>query len=66
MAAHFCPMHANVRASERGKCPVCGMALVADEALFPLLRHLFGNPLHLAAVAIVMAILMGGAMMFLQ
>ena len=58
MAAYFCPMHANVRAAERGKCPVCGMALVRDDQRLPFLRHLFGNPLHLAAMAALMATLM--------
>ena len=62
MAAYFCPMHADVGTSEPGTCPVCGMALVAEEPRFPFLRHVFGNPLHLAAMAILMVVLMGVAM----
>lgn len=65
MAAYLCPMHADVRAGERGTCPVCGMALVRSDARFPLLEHLLGNRLHLAVMVLVMLAVMAGAMMLL-
>ena len=63
MAPYICPMHPAVRESEPGKCPICAMALVRQDARFPLLRHLFANPVHLAVMAALMAILMAVAMM---
>ena len=66
MADYFCPMHADVRSTSRGNCPVCGMALVTGDARFPMLEHLLGNRVHLAVMAIVMVALMAGAMMLLR
>lgn len=62
MAGYFCPMHASVHSSERGSCPVCGMALVRADSRFPLLHHVFTDPLHLAAMVLLLALLMGVAM----
>lgn len=66
MAAYFCPMHPDVRSAGAGKCPVCGMGLAREDARFPLLAHLLGNPLHLAAMVALMLVLMAGAMMLLR
>jgi hypothetical protein len=56
-------MHAAVREQEPGKCPICAMALVREEPEQSALRQLFTNPLHLAAMAVLMAILIGAAML---
>ena len=66
MAAYFCPMHANVRSENAGKCPVCGMVLVGDQSRFPILEHMLANPVHLAVMALVMVALMAGAMMLMR
>ena len=59
-------MHANVRSASQGKCPVCGMALVAPDARFPTLEHALGNRVHLAVMAVVVIALIAGTMMFLR
>ena len=67
-AAHpyTCPMHSDVHEAAPGKCPRCGMALVAEGARFALLRHMLGSPRHLAVMVAVMAALMAGAMMMMR
>lgn len=59
---HHCPMHPEIRQTTLGKCPKCGMALVAQGARFGLLRHVVSSPLHLIAMAGLMALLMIAAM----
>ena len=61
--AYICPMHSDVRQSVCGKCPRCGMALVAETTRFALLRHMFGSPLHIVIMAAVMVAIMGVVMM---
>ena len=64
--AYICPMHADVRQPNPGKCPTCGMPLVAETSRFPLLRHMFGNPLHVVVMLVLMALLMAASMMFMR
>ena len=59
-------MHADVRSANPGKCPQCGMALVAENARFPMLEHVLANPVHLAVMVLVMLALMAGAMMIMS
>lgn len=62
---YVCPMHADVRRPVPGACPHCGMALVPEGTRFALLRHLAGNPLHIAVMAALMVAVMAAAMMML-
>jgi hypothetical protein len=63
---HVCPMHSAVRQSGPGKCPTCGMDLVPEGTRFALLRHMLGNPLHLAVMAAAMLAIMVAAMMLMR
>ncbi len=63
---YVCPMHSDVRQSVAGKCPKCGMNLLPEGTRFALLRHMAGNPLHLAVMAAVMLAVMAAAMMMLR
>jgi len=65
-AAYICPMHADVRQTSPGTCPTCGMPLVAETGRFPLLRHMFGSPLHVVAMLVLMALLMVASMMVMR
>ncbi len=60
---YLCPMHSDVRQPYPGKCPRCGMDLIAEGTRFGLLRHMFSNPLHLAIMAGVMILIMTAVMM---
>ena len=60
---YLCPMHSDVRELAAGKCPHCGMPLVPEGTRFGLLRHMFGSPLHVAAMAALMLAVMAAAMM---
>jgi hypothetical protein len=60
---YFCPMHRKIRQPYAGKCPKCGMDLVPEGTRFALLRHMAGNPLHLALMAALMVAIMAVAMM---
>lgn len=62
-AAYVCPMHADVRQASAGKCPHCDMSLVEEGARFALLRHMLGNPLHVAVMIAVMLAVMAAVMM---
>ena len=64
--AYICPTHSDVRQSAPGKCPVCGMPLVPENARFRFLRHMLGNPRHLAIMAALMAALMALAMLLMR
>jgi Heavy metal binding domain len=63
---YLCPMHSDVRQSNPGKCPRCGMNLVAEGTRFGLLRHMFGSPLHIAGMVGVLIAIMAAAMMMLR
>jgi hypothetical protein len=62
MGVYICPMHRDIRLAEAGQCPKCGMALYAEDARFPLLRHIASNPVMLAAMVAVMFALMVAGM----
>ena len=59
-------MHAQVRQSGSGKCPICAMSLVPEGARFALLQHMLSRPLHIAAMVAVMAGIMAAAMMLMR
>jgi hypothetical protein len=61
-----CPMHRDVRQQGPGKCPKCGMALLAEGTRFALLRHMAGKPIHLTLMLTVMLVLMATVMMMLR
>jgi len=42
------------------------MDLIAEGTRFPFLRHMFGNPLHIAVMVAAMVAIMGGAMMWMR
>jgi hypothetical protein len=63
---YVCPMHSDIRQSNPGKCPTCGMALLPEGTRFGMLRHMISSPLHLAAMAAVMLALMAAAMMMMR
>jgi len=59
-------MHPSVRQASPGKCPQCGMALMAVGTRFALLRHMASNPTHMVIMAAVMAGVMAAAMMLMR
>jgi hypothetical protein len=59
-------MHSGVRATRPGKCPTCGMNLVAADARFKILRHMLGSPLHIVLMAAIMLAVMVGIMMSMR
>ena len=64
--AYICPMHASVRQAKPGHCPTCGMNLVPEHARFKFVRHMLGNPTHVAVMAGVMIVVMAAAMMMMR
>jgi hypothetical protein len=66
MSTYLCPMDKDVRLVDPGKCPKCGMALVAQDARFRLLQHMAGNPVMLAVMVAVMFAAMAAAMMLIH
>jgi hypothetical protein len=64
--SYFCPMHADIRQAQAGKCPKCGMALLAEGTRFPLLKHMVSNRLHLAIMVAAMLAVMAAAMMMMR
>jgi hypothetical protein len=63
---YLCPMHADVRQSNPGKCPKCGMDLLPEGTRFGMLRHMISSPLHLAVMLGAMAAVMAAAMMMMR
>jgi len=63
-SVYYCPMHRSVRQSAPGNCPNCGMALQPEGARFGLLRHMFGNPMHVTVMAALMIAIMAVAMIW--
>ena len=63
---YTCPMHRDVRQNGPGKCPKCGMDLLAEGTRFALLRHMAGKPVHLAVMAALMLAVMAAAMMLVR
>jgi hypothetical protein len=60
---YICPMHSEVRQSDPGKCPQCGMYLIGDRTPFAMLRHIASNPTHIVFMAAVMVAIMTAMMM---
>ena len=56
--SYFCPMHAEVRQSNPGKCPKCGMDLLPEGTKFAMLRHMSKSPMMLVVMALVMGAIM--------
>jgi hypothetical protein len=56
-------MHPDIRQSNPGKCPRCGMALLAEGTRFGLLRHMISNPTHLIPMAALVVAVMAAVMM---
>jgi hypothetical protein len=63
---YLCPMHSEVRQPYPGKCPRCGMNLIAEGTRFGLLRHMFSSPLHIVVMVGVMIAIMAAAMMLMR
>lgn len=60
---YLCPMHAEVRQPNVGKCPKCGMDLLPEGTSFAMLRHMVKNPMMLMIMVVVMVVLMAATMM---
>ena len=60
------PCIPDVRQSNPGKCPKCGMDLLLEGTRFGMLRHVISSPLHLAVMAAVMVALMAAATMVIH
>ena len=56
-------MHADVSQPGPGKCPKCGMELLAQGTRFALLRHMAKSPVMLAVMAAIMVVVMALIMM---
>ena len=64
--SYTCPMHRDVRQTNPGKCPKCGMALAPENTRFALLRHITGSWKHLAIMAGLMVTIMAVVMMYMR
>jgi len=60
---YYCPMHPAVRQPTAGKCPKCGMDLIAEGTRFGMLRHMVKSPMMLAIMVVVMGAIMAAIMM---
>ena len=63
---YFCPMHPEVRQTNSGKCPRCGMDLLPEGTRFAMLRHMIKNPVMLMIMVAVMVVIMAAIMMMRQ
>lgn len=63
---YFCPMHAEFREPNFGKCPKCGMDLLPEGTRFAMIRHMVSNPLMLIVMAAAMLLLMAALMMMMR
>ena len=61
--AFYCPMHADVHSVDGGKCPHCKMDLIPEGTRFGIMRHMLGNPHHIAVMVGIMIIIMAAIMM---
>jgi hypothetical protein len=59
-------MHSEIRQSNAGKCPKCGMDLLPEGTRFAMLRHMLSSPLHVVLMVAVMAALMAAVMMMMR
>ena len=56
-------MHPQVRQSNPGKCPKCGMDLLPEGARFGMLRHMVKSPLMVIIMVAIMVAVMAVIMM---
>jgi len=63
---YLCPMHLEVRQSNFGKCPKCGMDLLLEGTRFGMLRHMVKSPLMLFIMAAVMVAIMIAIMIMMH
>jgi len=63
---YLCPMHSDVRQPNPGKCPRCGMDLVAEGTPFALVRHMLSNPSHILVMVGLMVAVMAAAMVLMR
>ena len=59
-------MHPEVRQTNSGKCPRCGMDLLPEGTRFAMLRHMIKNPVMLMIMVAVMVVIMAAIMMMRQ
>jgi hypothetical protein len=60
---YLCPMHPDVRQTNPGKCPKCGMDLLPEGTRFGMLRHMTKSPLMVIIMLAVMLAIMAAIMM---
>ena len=60
---YLCPAHPWARQESPGRCPECNIDFVAEGTRFALLRHAFGDPLHLVVMGAAMVAAMIVVMM---
>ena len=60
---YLCPMHAEVREQNSGKCPKCGMDLLPEGTRFGMLRHMIKSPVMVIIMVAVMVAVMAAIMM---
>ena len=63
---YLCPMHSEVRQSNPGKCPKCGMDLLPEGTRFGMLRHMAKNPVMVIVMVAIMAVIMAALMMVMR
>jgi len=63
---YVCPMHPEVRAANACKCPRCRMRLVPEGSRFGILGHVLGDPVHAAAMVVMMLAAMAAAMLLMK
>jgi hypothetical protein len=56
-------MHPDVRQTNPGKCPKCGMDLLPEGTRFGMLRHMTKSPLMVIIMLAVMLAIMAAIMM---
>ena len=55
---YLCPMHAEVRQPNPGKCPKCGMDLLPEGTRFAMLRHMSKSPMMIVVMVAIMIAMM--------
>jgi Cu(I)/Ag(I) efflux system membrane fusion protein len=60
---YICPMHADIRQPNAGKCPKCGMDLLPEGTRFGMARHMLKSPMMLIVMLAIMLAIM--AMIFM-
>jgi Heavy metal binding domain len=63
---YICPMHGEIRQSDPGRCPQCGMYRIADGTPFTMLWHIASNPTQIVFMTAVMVAIMAAMMMMVR